>query len=87
MDFGSAITHLKAGNKVARSGWNGKNMWLIYVPGSQVVTTPGSAYHDAGEINAVINPHIDIKTVTGEMQPGWLASQADILATDWEVVE
>lgn len=34
-----------------------------------------------------INGHIDMKTATGEMQPGWLASQTDMLATDWQVIE
>ena len=29
MDFGQAIKSLKEGNKVARSGWNGKSMFLL----------------------------------------------------------
>lgn len=28
MDFGKAIEALKAGKKVARHGWNGKNMFF-----------------------------------------------------------
>jgi len=31
-------------------------------------------------------PCIVMFTVTGAMQPGWLASQADMLATDWKIV-
>lgn len=86
MNFGQALEQLKAGNKVARTGWNGKNMWLIYVPGSKIYTTPGSAYRNAGLNDVSINPHIDMMTATGEMQPGWLASQTDMLAEDWVVV-
>lgn len=89
MNFSDALVRLKEGEKVARQGWNGKGMWLVLVEGSdQVPLTPGSAYHEAlggpGPIN--INPHIDMMTATGEMQPGWLASQTDMLAEDWEVV-
>jgi len=44
-------------------------------------------YLDVGVIGPVdINPHIDMFTADGSMQPGWLASQADMLATDWCVV-
>ena len=86
MDFGEALKALKDGKKVARKGWNGKGMWLIYVKGSQIYTVPDSAYRNAGLNDVTINPHIDMMTATGEMQPGWLASQTDMLADDWEVV-
>ena len=32
VDFGSAVYALKQGKKVARSGWNGKGMYIRYVP-------------------------------------------------------
>lgn len=87
MNFGEAIEALKEGNKVARSGWNGKGMWLILVPGTiDINFVDGSAYFKAGLNQGTINPHIDMKTATGEMQPGWLASQTDMLANDWCVV-
>lgn len=35
MDFGEAIKALKAGERVARSGWNGKGMFLYYVPANK----------------------------------------------------
>ena len=35
MTFGDAINALKVGCRVARAGWNGKNMWLVLVPGTQ----------------------------------------------------
>ena len=89
MTFGLAIEALKLGRRVARSGWNGKGMWLVLDPGSVVSEVrEGSAYHKAGVIGSfTINPHIDMKTATGEMQPGWLASQTDMLADDWLVIE
>lgn len=91
MNFGQAIEKLKAGKKVARSGWNDKGMFLIFVGGTSAVEPrTGSPYADllvspSGFVD--INPHIDMKTATGEMQPGWLASQTDMLADDWQIIE
>ncbi len=31
--FGGALEALKQGHRVARSGWNGKNMFLFLLPG------------------------------------------------------
>lgn len=87
MDFGSALNAIKQGMRVARAGWNGKGMWLVLVPGTENVnTTSGSPYNRAGLPVVTINPHIDMFTADGKMQPGWLASQTDMLAEDWEIV-
>lgn len=88
MTFGHAIEALKRGAKVARKGWNGKGMWLLYVPGNfGIRPVAGTPYSNAGLTQDVnINPHIDMYTADGSMQPGWLASQSDILAEDWVIV-
>lgn len=85
MNFGEAIDALKAGHRVSRAGWNGKGMWLVLVPGSRVTLKEGTPYGEAlGDgTTCTITPHIDMFTATGEMQPGWLASQTDMLAEDW----
>ena len=72
MGFSGAILELKAGERVARRGWNGKGMWL----GLQ---KPDPHSH-------MTLPYIYMSTVTGDLVP-WLASQTDVLADDWEVVE
>lgn len=70
-DFGYALNCLKVGKKVTRTGWNGKGMWLaLQVP-------------DAG--SKMTLPYIYMSTAHGALVP-WLASQTDILATDWESV-
>ena len=72
MDFSAALLQLKCERKVARTGWNGKGMWIeIQVPslGSKMTL-----------------PYIYMKTAYDNLVP-WLASQTDILAADWEVVE
>ena len=88
MNFGEAIKSLEAGNRVAREGWNGKGMWLINVPESvNISVSQGSPYSKAGLSTVTINSHVDMFTAGGTMQPGWLASQADMKANDWMIVE
>jgi hypothetical protein len=89
MNFGEAIQALKEGKRVSRAGWNGKGMWLILVDGTkEAKLATGTPYWRAldKKDTCTINPHIDMYTATGEMQPGWLASQTDMLAEDWGVV-
>lgn len=70
MTFGKAIKEMHNGNKVCRSGWNGKGMWVaLQVP----------------DINSKMSlPYIYMKTADNNLVP-WLASQTDMLATDWEI--
>lgn len=85
--FDWAIQQLKAGKKVRRTGWNGKGMWIFLVPGStfQVNRAPLlGIYPEGTEIE--YHAHIDMKTAQGYIVP-WLASQADMLDTDWELAE
>ena len=87
MDFSKALTFIKAGERVARSGWNGKGMFIFLVPGSVFkVNRPPllGIYPEGTEIN--YHGHIDMKTVDGTVVP-WLASQDDMLVEDWFVVE
>lgn len=85
--IGWAIKQMQAGLKVQRVGWNGKGMFLFLVSGSRfkVNRAPlNTIYPDGTEID--YNPHVDIKGVDGEITP-WQASQTDLLANDWEIVE
>lgn len=94
MDFGHAIAAAKLGYKISRAGWNGKGMWVIYNPGSQGQThamAEGSVYKRHGVDGCEILPHFDMYTVNAHgrraMLPGWLASQSDMNATDWSIVQ
>ena len=87
MNFSQALDEIKAGKKVSRSGWNGKNMFVFLVPGSRfIVNRPPllGIYPEGTEID--YRAHVDMRTVTGEIVP-WVASQTDLLADDWGVVE
>jgi hypothetical protein len=78
MTFGLAIEALKRGHKVSRAGWNGKGMWLYFIPASHWETTRGLELLDG-------LPWIGMKTVDDKFVP-WLASQTDVLAEDWGIV-
>jgi len=86
-DFGWAIDCLKAGKCVRREGWNGKGMYLFLVDGqcpAPNVRVVGG--HPISEDDVPVAAHVWMYTAQGEYQPGWLASQADMLADDWELV-
>lgn len=86
MNFGQALESLKAGERVSRSGWNGRGMFLFLVPGSkfQVNRPPLIGVYPEGT-TIDYRPHIDMKDAEGKVVP-WLASQTDLLADDWGVV-
>ena len=84
MNFGKAIELLKQGKKVARIGWNGKRMFLYYVPANSYPAQTEVAKEEFGAM-VQYGAYIAMKTATGEVVP-WLASQTDMLAEDWEVV-
>jgi hypothetical protein len=77
MDFSQALRNLKDGDKVARAGWNGRGMWLLYAS--------GGTFKVNDQIEGDLIEHIVMKTAQDNFVP-WLASQTDILADDWEVV-
>lgn len=95
-DFGWAVAQMKAGNRVSREGWNGKGMWVVLMTGLKLpafnTQESGPKVNDRtaqyiGEDTPLDSqPYIAMWTAAEQWQPGWLASQADILAEDWGVV-
>jgi Protein of unknown function (DUF2829) len=90
--IGWAVKQLRDGQRVRRAGWNGKGMWLsLSAPGKREVAAQNFwsannakyAYDQGG--SATVLPCVTMKTATGEILMGWLASQTDLLATDWEL--
>jgi len=70
-DFGTALTALKNGYRLARDGWNGKGMWIeLQLPDQN---------------SKMSLPYIYMKTADDKLVP-WLASQTDVLAEDWTVI-
>lgn len=84
LSFGLAIEAAKMGQKIARAGWNGKNQ---YVELAYCI----SYKNNAAEVINANHCNIGNKALafvgTSGVQMGWLASQADMLADDWMIVE
>lgn len=92
MTFGHAIEALKMGLKVARAGWNGKGMYLWLMPSATVPVDWCKEPHlrelaesNGGSFEALGT--IRMKTADNKVLTGWLASQTDVLAEDWVVIE
>ena len=96
MNFGKAIKAAKEGKKIRRRGWNGKNQWVVLMPELHLPPFnsqgPGAKVNDStaryiGEDQHLFCcPYFVIYTEQKVWQPGWLASQTDMLAEDWEVL-
>ncbi len=78
LSFGQALEALEIGEKVSREGWNGVGLWLeLQRPDEHSKMTLPYIY---------INYPPNAKTTPGAKCP-WFASQTDMLAKDWLVVE
>lgn len=86
MNFGQALEALKDGARVSREGWNGKGMWLCLMPATMIaadMVNPRTSKHWPPDTDLPVGAYIVMRTAQGVWQPGWLASQADMLADDW----
>jgi hypothetical protein len=85
MTFGRAIVALVEGKRVAREGWNGKDMHLYLIKGSELSSGLKYGYGEyVGEPSFVDT--IAMKTAQNTIVVGWLASQTDMLANDWIIL-
>lgn len=81
--FGLAVEAVKKGKKIVRAGWNGKGMFLIYI--FPYINDQYTVIEKSG-IVGTLAPYLAMKTADNQLVP-WLASQTDILADDWCIVE
>ena len=95
MRFGEALAHARNGKRVARYGWNGKGMYVYYTKGRLLpidaweMRLPSQELTEAEKEKGYVNimPHLDMMSAQGVRIIGWLASQTDMLAFDWYVVD
>lgn len=96
LNFGEALELAKDGAKIARVGWNGKGMYVVAMPGyDRIACNENTAKAHGIPIGTPVTtaPYLVMKAVnphdTEELYlvPGWLASQTDMLAKDWALVE
>lgn len=92
LSFGAAIELLKAGKRVARSGWNGKDQYVVAQ--AETTTTDASkiwnphnkahAEKTGGHID--VAPYCTLKTAQDTLAMGWVPSTGDLFANDWLVL-
>ncbi len=95
LNFGQALEALKSGRHIARTGWNGKGMYLWLLPEAKVPAEWCKEPHlkELAESNPDGSrtmhclPSICMKTSDGKVLTGWLASQTDMMANDWCIVK
>ena len=94
--FGEAIRFLKKGKKVSRKGWNGKGMYLWMKPNFSITPEMCSdpmlkqaVIDNGGTLLGLPTIAMFTQDATGRraVLTGWLASQSDIFAEDWILVE
>jgi hypothetical protein len=101
--FGQALNSIQRGRLVTRQGWNGKGMFIFQRPEdslptnmivNQVKSLPESFkrwvsdnYGDSEADKIKFTAYLCMKAADGTVVNGWLASQTDMLANDWMIVE
>jgi hypothetical protein len=86
MNFGAALEAIKAGQRIARTGWNGKGMFVYLVPPASYPVQTGAAKAHFGEGAMVpYNAYMAIKNVDDTVST-WVPSVNDCLASDWGIV-
>ena len=84
-DFGEALRLLKAGRRVTRVGWNGKGMFVYYVPANSYPAMTPVARMVFGE-TVPYRAYLAMKTAQGDVVT-WTISVSDALEDDWTEVE
>ena len=88
--FPQALSAVMQGNMASRKGWNGKGMfiWLMkgqWLPAKDTSGILGAIADMNEDKRVLILPALAMKTAQGQVLIGWLASQSDMIAEDWEV--
>ena len=84
-DFGIALRKMRQGERVCRAGWNGKGMYIFLADNVEFQTK--ADLQEFQHHGVTVHDVLVMRTATGDLQPAWLASQADMLACDWRVKE
>lgn len=108
LTFGAALEAVKEGKLIARSGWNGKGMFVFMRPADELgismlvekvkslpqsvkdyYATRDSFRHpsEQGLTKVMFTAYLCMKTADDTIVNGWLASQTDMLAEDWCILD
>lgn len=87
MDFSQALVALKSGQKVSRSGWNGKEMWIeIQNPDMKSKMTRPYIFISIPPGSTKQFGQNEPSEITSVQRIPWLVSQTDLMAEDWMLV-
>jgi len=96
MNFSEALQAVKGGAKIQRSGWNGPNQFVVMMPalylppyntqGTERKVNDRTAIWIGEDQPLDCQPYLALYNTKKQWQPGWLASQADLFAEDWQVI-
>lgn len=84
MNFGEALEAVKEGKRIARKGWNGKGMYVYYIPANSYKAITEVAREEFGDM-VPYNPYFAIKNINNTVST-WVPSVNDCLAEDWYIV-
>ena len=92
LSFGDALEALKQGNKVCRSGWNGKDQYVVAQQGQEIESTYVWNPHNKAHAEKLggwieVAPYCTLKTAQDTLAMGWTPSTGDLFANDWMIVE
>jgi hypothetical protein len=97
MNFGQALEALNEGKMIQREGWNGKGQFVYKTVGNTVgkdfipkfASLPDSVKRFLSKVDkdVVFHSSLTLYNAQGQMQPGWVPSQGDLAAQDWQVFE
>ncbi len=91
LTFGDALAALKKGQKVARSGWNGKDQYVVAQQGQEIESTYVWNPHNKAHAEKLggwikVAPYCTLKTAQDTLAMGWVPSTGDLFAEDWVVL-
>lgn len=91
--FGDALEAAKDGHRIARKGWNGNGMYVFLATDVQFHTDadisefhPKKTTEETDKNSVEVSDMLVLRTAQGTLQPGWLATQSDMLADDWYIL-
>jgi len=89
VDFSVALKAVKNGEKICRSGWNGKGMFVVYQKGYPEGIPCNKNTAEAWGMKEgdlfKCEPYLQIQMVNGSHSM-WVPSVNDVLSEDWMVI-
>ena len=96
MNFGQALEAAKKGGRITRRGWNGRNMFVVYMEGIDLLphnskdkpsVNHNVAKHIGYDTPIRVHPYMAMYNAQGGWIVGWSATQSDMLSDDWEAID